>query len=211
MHYMLVTSITLPLQAASNGRNYMHYMAHYMLSKMLMVAVCTGMYNFDISRTAMYPEKDVLVCTSTYHLVLPRTRGTGFQMLPPSPPQPASVDSVPVQIRTKTSNGRKVCNVTRGSAKSTLEISLLSLCFSLLLVTMIVMNSWVYQGPDSCLSAGRRASRWNVQLQAGVRLPACTPPNYTWRQSGQSVQVQGIVSRRSCKGIILHGTEAWQA
>ena len=38
MHYMLVTSITLPLQAASNGRNYMHYMAHYMLSKMLMIA-----------------------------------------------------------------------------------------------------------------------------------------------------------------------------
>ena len=37
MHYMLVTSITLPLQAASNGRNYMHYMAHYMLSKMLMI------------------------------------------------------------------------------------------------------------------------------------------------------------------------------
>ena len=36
MHYMLVTSITLPLQAASNGRNYMHYMANYMLSKMLM-------------------------------------------------------------------------------------------------------------------------------------------------------------------------------
>ena len=37
MYYMLVTSITtLPLQAASNGRNYMHYMAHYMLSKMLM-------------------------------------------------------------------------------------------------------------------------------------------------------------------------------
>ena len=33
---MLVTSITLPLQAASNGRNYMHYMANYMLSKMLM-------------------------------------------------------------------------------------------------------------------------------------------------------------------------------
>ena len=38
MHYMLVTSITLPLQAASNGRSYMHYMAHYMLSKMLMGA-----------------------------------------------------------------------------------------------------------------------------------------------------------------------------
>ena len=37
MHYMLVTSITLPLQAASNGRNYMHYMANYMLSKMLMI------------------------------------------------------------------------------------------------------------------------------------------------------------------------------
>ena len=37
MHYMLVTSITLPLQAASNGRNYMHYMANYMLSKMLMM------------------------------------------------------------------------------------------------------------------------------------------------------------------------------
>ena len=38
MHYMLVTSITLPLQAASNGRNYMHDMAHYMLSKILMYA-----------------------------------------------------------------------------------------------------------------------------------------------------------------------------
>ena len=35
---MLVTSITLPLQAASNGRNYMHYMANYMLSKMLMLS-----------------------------------------------------------------------------------------------------------------------------------------------------------------------------
>ena len=33
-----VTSITLPLQAASNGRNYMHYMAHDMLLKMLMLA-----------------------------------------------------------------------------------------------------------------------------------------------------------------------------
>jgi len=44
------------------------------------VPVCTGMYNFDISRTASYPEEDVLVCTSTYHLVLPCTRGTGFQM-----------------------------------------------------------------------------------------------------------------------------------
>ena len=39
MHYMLVTSITVPLQAASNERNYMHYMAHYMLSKMLMAQV----------------------------------------------------------------------------------------------------------------------------------------------------------------------------
>ena len=39
MHYMPVTSITLPLQAASYGRNhYMHYMAHYMLLKMLMAA-----------------------------------------------------------------------------------------------------------------------------------------------------------------------------
>ena len=46
------------------------------------VPVCTGMYNFDISRTASYPEEDVLVRTSTYHLVLPRTRGTGFQMNP---------------------------------------------------------------------------------------------------------------------------------
>ena len=38
------------------------------------------MYNFDISRTALYPEEDVLVCTSMYHFVLPCTRGTGFQM-----------------------------------------------------------------------------------------------------------------------------------
>ena len=75
------------------------------------------------------------------------------------------------------------------------------------------MNSWAYQGPDSGLCAGRCASHRKDQLQAVVPLPACTPPNYTWRQSGQSVQVQGIVSRRSCKDIIvlLHGTEAWQA
>ena len=39
---MLVTSITLPLQAASNGRNYMHYMANYMLSKMLMQVELLG-------------------------------------------------------------------------------------------------------------------------------------------------------------------------
>ena len=78
---------------------------------------------------------------------------------------------------------------------------------------MIVMNSWAYQGPDSGLCAGRCASHRKDQLQAVVPLPACTPPNYTWRQSGQSVQVQGIVSRRSCEDIIvlLHGTEAWQA
>ncbi len=75
------------------------------------------------------------------------------------------------------------------------------------------MNSWAYEGPDSGLSAGRWASRRKGQLQAVVRLPACTLPHYTWRQSGQSVQVQGIVARRSCEGIIvlLHGTEAWQA
>ncbi len=78
---------------------------------------------------------------------------------------------------------------------------------------MLVMNSWAYQGPDSGLSAGRCASHRNDQLQAVVPLPACTPPNYTRGQSGQSVQVQGIVSRRSCEDIIvhLHGTEAWQA
>ena len=69
---MLVTSITLPLQAASNGRNYMHYMAHYMLSKMLMtyqyVRVHTGMYKLGIlvlACTALYWY--VLVRTSTYH------------------------------------------------------------------------------------------------------------------------------------------------
>ena len=42
--------------------------------------VCTGMYNFAFSRTASYPEEDVLVRTRTYLLVLPCTRGTGFQM-----------------------------------------------------------------------------------------------------------------------------------
>ena len=65
---------------------------------------------------------------------------------PTSPQQPTSVDSLPIQAPTKASDGHKVCNVTRGSAKSTLEISLLSLCFSLLLVTMIVMNSWRIKG-----------------------------------------------------------------
>ena len=128
-------------------------------------------------------------------------------------PQASSVDSLPVQAPTKVSHGRKVCNVTRGSAKWTLEISLLSQCFSLLLVTMIVMNSWAYQGPDSGLSAGRRASRRNVQLQAGVRLPACSPLNYPRRQSRHWVKDQGIVSRRSFQGFIVlrHGTEDWQA
>ena len=42
--------------------------------------VCTGMYNFAFPCTALYPEEDVLVRTSTYHLVLPCTKGTGFQM-----------------------------------------------------------------------------------------------------------------------------------
>ena len=42
--------------------------------------VRTGMYHFDVSRTALYPLRYVPARTSTYHLVLPRTRGTGFQM-----------------------------------------------------------------------------------------------------------------------------------
>ena len=42
--------------------------------------VRTSLYNFDFSCTALHPEEDVLVRTRTYHLVLPCTRGTGFQM-----------------------------------------------------------------------------------------------------------------------------------
>ena len=38
------------------------------------------MYHFDVSRTAVYPDRYVLARTSTYHFVLPCTRGTGFQM-----------------------------------------------------------------------------------------------------------------------------------
>ncbi len=41
----------------------------------------TTSYNNTASRTALYPLRYVPACTSTYHLVLPCTRGTGFQML----------------------------------------------------------------------------------------------------------------------------------
>jgi hypothetical protein len=44
------------------------------------MSVRTGMYHFEVSRTALYPLRYVLASTSTYHLVLPCTRGTGFQM-----------------------------------------------------------------------------------------------------------------------------------
>jgi hypothetical protein len=42
----------------------------------------TGMYHFEVSRTAMYRVRYVLVHTSTYRHVLPCTRCTGFQMQP---------------------------------------------------------------------------------------------------------------------------------
>jgi hypothetical protein len=38
------------------------------------------MYHFEVSCTTMYRVRYVLVRTSTYHLVLPCTRCTGFQM-----------------------------------------------------------------------------------------------------------------------------------
>jgi hypothetical protein len=48
----------------------------------------TGMYHFEVSRTALYRVRYVLARTSTYHLVLPRPvpcirsrcTGLGFQM-----------------------------------------------------------------------------------------------------------------------------------
>jgi hypothetical protein len=39
------------------------------------------MYHFEVSRTALYPRRYVPARSSTYHLVLPCTRGTGFQMI----------------------------------------------------------------------------------------------------------------------------------
>jgi hypothetical protein len=44
------------------------------------MSVRTGMYHFEVSRTAMYRVRYVLVRTSTYRHVLPCTRCTGFQM-----------------------------------------------------------------------------------------------------------------------------------
>ncbi len=45
----------------------------------------TGMYHFEVSRTALYPLAYVLARTRTYHLVLTyhdtRGHGTGFQMV----------------------------------------------------------------------------------------------------------------------------------
>jgi hypothetical protein len=46
--------------------------------------VCTGMYHFEVSRTALYRVRYVLARTSTYHRVLPCTRCRGFQMKAPS-------------------------------------------------------------------------------------------------------------------------------
>jgi hypothetical protein len=43
--------------------------------------VRTGMYHFEVSRTALYRVRYVLARTSTYHLLMPCTRCTGFQML----------------------------------------------------------------------------------------------------------------------------------
>jgi hypothetical protein len=43
--------------------------------------VRTGMYHFEVSRTALYQVRYVLACTSTYHLVRPCTRCTGFQIM----------------------------------------------------------------------------------------------------------------------------------
>ncbi len=42
--------------------------------------VRTGMYHFEGSRTALYRVRYVLAHTGTFHLVLPCTRCTGFQM-----------------------------------------------------------------------------------------------------------------------------------
>ncbi len=45
------------------------------------MSVPTALYQFVVSCTALYPLAYVLAHTSTYHLVPPCTRGTGFQML----------------------------------------------------------------------------------------------------------------------------------
>ena len=47
------------------------------------MSVRTGMYHFEVSRTALYPLRYVPARTSTYHLVLPCTRCKGFQMSSP--------------------------------------------------------------------------------------------------------------------------------
>ncbi len=44
------------------------------------MSVRTGMYHFEVSRTAMYRVRYVLAHTGTYRHVLPCTRCTGFQM-----------------------------------------------------------------------------------------------------------------------------------
>jgi len=47
-----------------------------------------------------------------------------------------------------------VCIVTSYSSKVTLKISLICLSYSLLLVTVMLMNSWAWVGPDSGGAAG---------------------------------------------------------
>ena len=80
-----------------------------------------------------------------YRLRSMTTRHPPARTTPPARTSPAAI------VRCHT---RKVRNVTRGSSKSTLQITLLSRSLSLLPVTIYVLSSWAYSGPDSGHSAG---------------------------------------------------------
>ncbi len=56
------------------------------------MSVRTGMYNFDVFRTTLYPLANVPARTSTYHLVLPCTRYR-ISDVPASAAGPASITS----------------------------------------------------------------------------------------------------------------------
>ena len=66
---------------------------------------------------------------------------------------PAVIASSKVSESTA-AHGLTVRNVTSYSSKVTLKISLICLSYSLLLVTVMLMNSWAWVGPDSGGAAG---------------------------------------------------------
>ncbi len=95
----------------------------------------------------------------------------------------------------------KVRNVTRCSSKMTPEISLFSLNFSLFLITLMVMKSWAWVGPDSCSAARSYKHQFIVPSQVRCPLPPGAPllPSLGHNQHSSANKVR--LSRSIFQGI----------